>query len=283
MADRPQHFAAWMAAFGAAALFGGAPEPSTDLATEQLGAIVERELRLYEKLREDPEHFGPAEIERRVGDILMAYKSFLEDNPDDLEALILYGKLLRRANETEAAFTAFLKADGLDPGIAVVKQQIGNHLAEQDRPLEALPFFLKAVDLEPGAAVYHFGLGQLLAEFRARFTAEGVFTSEAVDREMIKAFRQAARLEPDNFDFQMRLGEAYYDLSVPDWKNALLHWNRLRRETDEALRTEIIDLHRARVLGELGRVEEAREIAEAVEEPALQFSRQQVLDVLSMH
>ena len=256
---------------------------STDLATERLGDIVEREVRFYERIRNDPDFYSASEVERRVGDILEAYQSFLADNPDDVEALILYGKLLRRVDEPEAAFGAFLKADALDPKIAVVKQQIGTYLAETGKAKSALPFYLQAVELEPDTAVYHFGLGQLLAEFRDTFLKEAIFTPDALDREMLKAFRKAAQLDPDNFDFQMRLGEAYYDLSSPDWKGALLHWNALAKHIDDPLRIEIVNLHRARVLGELGRHKEARELANSIEDPALQFSKEQVLQYLSLH
>ncbi len=283
MVERSQCLAAALALILAAGALAAVGDDGTDFATERLARLVEREARLHTQLRENPELLGPEEIKRRVGDLVQAYQAFLADNPDDVQALILYGKLLRRAGEDEAAFDAFLKTDELEPRIAVVKQQIGTYLAEQGRPVEALAFHLHAIELEPETAAYHFGLGQLLTGFRDEFVDQEVFTDDAIDREMIKAFRTAARLGPDNFDFQMRLGEAYYDLTNPDWKNALLHWNRLRQDAFDSLRVEIIDLHRARVLGELGRYGEARKLAETVEEPALQFSRDQVLEFLSTH
>ena len=76
------------------------------------------------------------------------------------------------------------------------------------------------------------------------------------EREMLKAFRKAAKLAPKNFDYQMRLGEAYYDLNSPDWKNALIHWKRSEQASTTTLQIEILDLHRARVLGKLGRSDE---------------------------
>ncbi len=100
---------------------------------------------------------------------------------------------------------------------------------------------------------------------------------------MLKAFRQAATLAPDNFDFQMRLGEAYYDLSSPDWKRALVHWNKLQQQAANGLQGEILNLHRARVLGKLGRIEEAREATSLVKNPALQKSKQQVLTEIAQH
>lgn len=255
----------------------------TDFATEQLLSIATTEEEIYKKIVEDPDFYNDVDLERRINELVQSYRAYLIDNPKDVNALILYGKLLRRVGERDQAFTAFLKADELDPEIAVVKQQIGTHLAEEGRGKAALPFYLQATDFEPDVAIYHFGLGQLLYRYRDEFISEKLFTRDALDREMMKAFLKAASLEPDNFDFQMRLGEAYYDQNSPDWKSALLHWKKMRDDLDEGIDFEIINLHYARVLGKLGRAQEAREICQTVVHPKLQKSKQQVLSEITLH
>lgn len=262
-------------------LFSGISHAQTDLATERLLKITEREQKIYQKIAEDPEFYSDSDLQRRIEALLQSYSTYLTDNPDDVSALILYRKLLRRTEQTNQAFTAFLKADELNPKIAVVKQQIGTHLAEQGEGRAALPFYLQAVELEPETATYHFSLGQLLYEFRDDFISEGLFTRDAIDRETIKAFHSAASLEPENFDFQMRLGEAYYDQTSPDWKSALLHWDKLRKRIQGQVREEIVDLHRARVLGKLGRIEEAKKLCDSITLASLQSSRQRVLDEIA--
>lgn len=260
-------------------LFGQA----NDLASSQLLAIAEKEASIYRRIAENPDFYSETDVDRQINELVQSYRGYLADQPDDVSAYILYGKLLRRLGEYDQAFAAFLKADELDPRIAVVKQQIGNHLAEQGKGKAALTFFLNAVDLEPETAIYHFALGQLLHDFRAEFIESGIFIPDALEREMLNAFRQAATLSPENFDFQMRLGEAYYDLSSPDWKSALWHWKKLRAQAATDLRAEILDLHRARVLGKLGLLDEARKAISQVENPALQTSKQQVLTEISQH
>ncbi len=256
---------------------------ASDLASKRLLAIAEKEANIYQKIAEDPEFYSEDDLERRINELLLSYSAYLLDQPDDVSAYILYGKLLRRVEENEQAFLAFLKADELDPEIAVVKQQIGNHLAEDGKGKAALTFYLRAIDLEPETAVYHFALGQLIDDFREKFIEDGIFTIDALEREMLKAFRKAATLEPENFDYQMRLGEAYYDLSSPDWKSALIHWNKLSKQAHTSLQVEILALHRARVLGKLGRAEEAHGQLSKVHTPALQNSKQQVLDEIAQH
>ncbi|TVP77714.1 MAG: hypothetical protein EA353_09855 [Puniceicoccaceae bacterium] len=256
---------------------------TTDLASSRLLAIAERETAIYQKIAEDPEFYSDEDLDRRLNNLVQSYRSYLVDQPNDASAYVLYGKLLRRLGEYDQAFAAFLKADELDPKIAVVKQQIGNHLAEQGKGPAALTFYLNAVDLEPETAIYHLGLGQLLHHFRSEFIEDGLFTRDALEREMLKAFREATTLEPDNFDYQMRLGEAYYDLSSPDWRSALLHWNKVHKLAQTSLQTEILNLHRARVYGKLGRVDDAQTMLESVLNPALQKSKQQVLEEIAQH
>lgn len=260
-----------------AALFG----QSSDFASTRLEDLVEKEAKIYAKVAEDPEFYSEDDLNRRFNELLQLYSTYLINQPDDVEAYIFYGKLLRKLEQYDQAFTAFLKADELDPKIAVVKQQIGNQLTEEGKGKAALPFFLSAIDLEPETAVYHFSLGELLHGFRKEFLSEALFTQDALDREMLKAFGAAARLDPENFDYQLRLGEAYYELSSPDWKNALVHWNKLRKKAASSRQVEILELHRARTLGKLGRADEAVELLETVMNPALQASKQQVLDEIT--
>jgi tetratricopeptide (TPR) repeat protein len=262
-----------------------AAETRSDLDSERLFAISSREDKIYQQIAADPEFYSAADLQRRIDELVRAYSAYLSDNPDDVSALILYGKLLRRIEQDEHAFNAFLKADALDPKIAVVKQQLGTHLAETGKGKAALTFYLSAVELEPRTPIYHFALGQLLYQFRDEFLEDQIFSRDALDREMLKAFHTAVQLAPDNFDTQMRLGEAYYDLASPDWKAALLHWDKLRKTVapDQSLRREIIHLHKARVLGKLGRATEAKELAASVLQASLQRSKQQVLDEIAQH
>ena len=264
----------------ATGLFGQA---QSDLDTQRLYKISQREQRIYQQLETNPDFYTAEDLERKFSEITLAYSNYLSENPDDVEALILYGKLLRQLGENDRAFQVFLKADEIDPTIAVVKQQIGNHLVETEKGKAALMFYLNAIQLDPDVPEYNYALGEILYIFQEEFLRDQLFTRDTLDREMLKAFRAAARLAPDNFDMQMRLGESYYDLATPDWKSALLHWEKLRKATPSynELRCQILDLHRARVLAKLGRKEEAYALSIGIEQPVLQASRQQILEEIA--
>ena len=276
-----------LALVSAIALSSGlaAQTKQSNLDTERLLDISQREQKIYQQLAADPEYYSGDDLERHLNGLILSYSTYLAENPNDLSALILYGKLLRRIGKNDEAFKAFLRADQLDPQIAVVKQQIANHLAETGKGKAALTFTLNAITLEPEVPAYHYALGKILYTFRDSFIEQAIFSRDALDREMLKAFETAVHLEPDNFDAQMRLGEAYYDLASPDWKAALLHWKKVRKDSanDDLMRRQILDLHKVRVLGKLGRSAEATALAATIVQPSLQQSKQQVLDEIRVY
>jgi len=252
--------------------------PAQSLADRRLSDLAQREQAFYEKLENNPDAFDQAAKQRRLREFAQGYRAYLDDHPENVHALVLYAKLLRRAGHEKKAFRAFLKADALKPDIAVVKQQIGAYLAERGKGKAALPFHLLCVELRPEEPVYQFQLGQLLATFRDTFIDDGIYSAAALDRAMLRAFRNAAEQQPGNIDFQMRLGEAYYDVASPDWEKAYAHWQQVREQADRELLRDIVDLHRARVLGKLGRHAEAIRLARTTETPpALDASRDELL------
>lgn len=204
------------------------------------------------------------------------YESIVIANPQETLPLLLYGKFLRQIDEPERAQQMFLKANALDPKLAVVKQQLANYFAETGDHRGALIFFLAATELEPGQAVYHFSLGQCLATFTHKYLADAVYDRATLDKLTQQAFAEAVRLEPENRDFQFRYGESFYDVENPDWTTALAHWDRLLSQARTDTETEVVSLHKARVLCELHRWEEARTTLARITKPSLEKARREL-------
>ncbi len=244
----------------------------------RLQRLVSDETRLFNEFAQYPERYTDGEKARRVRAVADGYQSFINDNPDNVYALILYGKLLRRVGDPEAANLLFLKADQLNPYVGVVKQQVGNYLFEEGHFVEALPWYLSAVELEPDEALYHYQTGETLALARDELLRDGAYTSEALDRAMFAAFEGAVDREPLRRQFRMRLAEAYFDAAGPEWSEALLLWAELEATTNSEVERSVIQLQRARVLVEMGQLAEARRLALSVEpRPSLEQSRRQIL------
>jgi tetratricopeptide (TPR) repeat protein len=173
-----------------------------------------------------------------------------------------------------------LKANQLDPDQALVKNQIGNYLAEDGRPLEALPYFMAAIKLEPKEPLYHYQLGTLLHEARDDFIKSGDWTPVALDHASHEAFGRAAALAPDRIEFTLRYAQSFADLGTPDWDGAMKAWNELVAKAPTAVERQFMQLEAANVLIKQGKNDEARVLLEKVTEPKMQLQKQKLVALL---
>ena len=250
-------------------------------AQSRLSTIVAKERSLF-LAANNKRAMNEKELTRKIQDLVADFESYLADNPKDLTALILYGKFLRRVDQPGPATGVFLKADKLDPDIAVIKQQIANYLTEEGRIAEALPYLLRAVELSPEKAIYHNQLGSFLFLFREELIRLGITTQSTNDRNMVIAFREAAKLESDNFDYRVRYAQSFFDVSHPDWEVALKVWNALSSEGNRSIeKAEYLLLCQARILVKLGRLKEAKVLIDRVRSPVMGATKRRLLDLLA--
>ena len=99
----------------------------------ELSKIIEQQNRLLRHGKD----WSEDELTRQAQQIVTSYESYLLENPNDLNALLLFGKFLRKTGLHESAVSLFLQADQINPNIAVVKQEIGNFLVEDGKVVEA--------------------------------------------------------------------------------------------------------------------------------------------------
>ncbi|MFP6854212.1 MAG: hypothetical protein VB980_00405 [Opitutales bacterium] len=251
------------------------------LAQTKLAAIVAQEERLFLSASSQTP-VNEKELTRKIQNLVSDYESYLADNPKDQTALILYGKFLRRVDQPGPATGMFLKADKIDPDIAVIKQQIANYLAEEGRVAEALPYLLRAVELSPQTAVYHHQLGSFLFLFQEELIRLGITNRISNDRNMIIAFREASKLSPGNFDYRVRYAQSFFDVANTDWEEALVVWKELSNEYKRTREeSEYLLLCQARVLLELGRQAEAKPLIDRVNSPVMGKTKRKLLDQFS--
>lgn len=181
----------------------------------------------------------------------------LRENPEFAAGYAAYGYLLSKTAMRKEAIAMLLKANQLDPDIALVKNQLGAMLAEEGQPLQAAPYFIAAIQLEPNEPLYHFQLGTLLVEARDDFLKAGQWTRAALDAAMHHAFQRATELAPDRFAFAYRFAESFYDLERPDWEAALRAWSKLEEKAPTPVERQTMRLHAANICLKTGRVAHA--------------------------
>jgi tetratricopeptide (TPR) repeat protein len=247
------------------------------MADRTLRQLVERQKDLLADAAKKGPQFDEDNFQLQMQQICQGYELLLRDNPKYAPGFAAYGYLLGRIGQGKASVAMLLKANQLDPEVPLVKNQLGNYLAEAGRPLEALPYFLSAIKLAPKEPLYHYQLGTLLHEARDDFLKSGEWTADGLTHTMHEAFRQAAELAPDRIEFTYRYAESFYDLDPPDWDGALKAWSALEARAQSDLERQTMRLHAANVLAKQGQGDRARLLLDTVTEPALQAQRQKVV------
>lgn len=260
------------------------PRPNTAVFTQTLSQrkllnIIEEQRRFLDWFarRGDIETF---EALTRARKLQALWDDYFAGNPDDVEALLLYGKFKRATGSYEAAYKVFKHIDELDPNIAVVKQQLGTYEGEVGNYEFAYEHLKAAVELAPNQAVYHSQLGQLLVIYRVDFVRSGKFDQATIDAMFLNSFEKASALEPAREDYKWRYAQSFYDVGKADWQKSLRIWDELLKDAALGIEKETVNANRARVLIELYRDDEAAAILEEIKSPSLQDAKETMLAII---
>ncbi len=254
----------------------GAAESET-LAQRTLRQITEGQRTLFDDAVKQGDKLDEESFRVQLQQLSHSYERFLQDNPNNAEAYASYGYLLRKVDMRKQAAAMLLKSNQLDPNIPLVKNQLGNLLVEDGRPLDALPYFMAAIKLLPKEPLYHYQVGSLLHEARDDFLKSGEWTRAALDRAMHGAFKSAAELAPDRFEFGYRYGESFYDLEEPQWDEALKVWAALEEKAETDIERQTLRLHAANVLFKQAKPDQAKLLLATVTAPELQGQKQKLI------
>jgi tetratricopeptide (TPR) repeat protein len=285
LSPRRRRGGAWLRAAGIVATlalgwFPLAAAEGQSMAERSLKRIVERQKELFAEAMKQGDKLDESGFHQQVQRVAHDYERLLRENPDFAAGYAAYGYLLTKIDMRKEATAMLLKANQLDSDIPLVKNQLGNLLAEDGKPLQAAPYYLAAIKLEPQEPLYHYQLGSLLAEAREDFLNSGVWTRETLDTTMLNAFQRAAELAPDRFEFAYRLAEAYYDLEKPDWSAALQRWSALEEKATTAIERQTMRLHAANILIKIDKRDHARALLATIDEPKLQGQKQKLEPLL---
>lgn len=247
------------------------------LAERRLKELIARQKGLLAEAAKENPHFDESNFRLQMEQLASGYEEWLRANPKNAEGYAAYGYLLSKLDQRKHAIAMLMKANQLDPNLPLVKNQIGNWLAEEGRPLDALSYFMAAIKLAPEEPLYHYQLGTLLYEGRDEFLKSGEWQQEAIDRAIHEAFETAAELAPDRIEFTYRHAESFYHKDPPDWDGALKAWRKLEAEAPTELERETMRLHIANVLGKMGNLDDGRAVLGEVKEEALQKQKDRLL------
>lgn len=252
-------------------------------AVRDLKLLVERQKTLLARAEKADNEAAIEDVRPLLQQLVFDYERYLRDYPDEAAGYASYGVLLGNPliDEPKRAMALLVKANQLDRNLPLVKNQIGKILAEEGRPLQALPYFLAAVELEPKEPLYHYQIGTLVTEARDDFLKSGEWTREALDKAMANAFEQARTHAPDNLMFAYRYCESFYDLAAPNWDQAMTEWQALEARLTKPIEVQAVRLHQANVRLKQNRPDEAKTLLDSVTEPVLAEQKQKLVAQLA--
>jgi len=259
--------------------------PVSAAATAALKFLVERQRDLLAEVAKKNTYAEVEDLRAQFQELMFNYDDYLKKYPEVAAGYVSYAMLLRQpvVDQRKLAAAMLLKANAIDPNLPLVKNQLGNYLAEEGRPLDALNYYLAAVQLAPAEPLYHYQIGVLLTEGREEFLKSGAWTRATLDQGMQDAFEQATSLAPGNVAYAYRYGEPLYDLERPEWSAALVFWQVLETKVTSPMEKETIRLHQANVLLQQNKFAEVLAVLETVKEPVLQVQKQKLVAQLPVN
>lgn len=254
-------------------------KPVPAKAAEDLKVLVERQRELLAEAAKKNTQEDGEDMRAQFQALVFDYEAYITKYPDVAAGYVSYALFLSKPvlDERKRAVALLLKANQLDSDLPLVKNQLGNHLAEEGKPLEALNYYLAAVKLAPKEPLYHYQIGTLLTEARDEFLKNPPWTRAMLDQSMQDAFEQASALAPGNIAYAYRFGESFYDLERPEWSAALEWWRTLEEKVATPIEKETMRLHQANVLIHQVKFAEARAVLATVKETTLQTQKKKLV------
>ena len=252
---------------------------SLSMSTHKMLQILKLQQELFAY---DNKNLSNHELTRKAQELVAKYESYLSNNSDDVNALILYGKFLRKVGQDDSALGIFLDADSLNPKLAVVKQQIANYLVEKGKTIEALPFFIEATEIEPASAEYHFHLGNFLYIFKEEILLSKILTEDDIKLFTHQCFANAANFKSSSLQYRLRYAQSFFDLNDFNKTEALDVWTSIIDNFEKISKTELDYMYLciARILTQMNNKKGAKIYIEKVSTKSLEKAKHDIESLL---
>lgn len=242
-----------------------------------LRQIVEKQKQLFAEAEKRGDEMDMEAFRTQAQSITHDYERLIAGAPNFAAGFASYGYFLSKVDMRKEAMAMLLRANQLDSNIPLVKNQIGNMLAEDGKPIDAAKYFLAAVKLAPNEPLYHYQLATLLATARDTFLKSGEWTRVALDQAMQEGFKRAAELAPDRVEYVYSYAKSFYEMEHPDWEAALKVWSELEETAKTGTARQMMRVHAANVFIRMGKKEHAKTLLNTIDDPKLQEQKNELL------
>ncbi|MGD0743593.1 MAG: tetratricopeptide repeat protein [Verrucomicrobiota bacterium] len=197
-------------------------------------------------------------IHTRLDVVRKKYQDFLQRHPDFARGHLAYGTFLDDIGEEAAGGAEFEKAAQLDPKNPAAWNNLANYYGEFSPVTNAFADYAKAIELDPTEPVYYHNFATTVYLFRKDAMSFYGINEQQVFDKALALYRNAIRLDPDNFPLATDYAENYYGIRPLRTNDALAAWTNALQTAHNDAEREGIYIHLARVKIAAGRFAEAR-------------------------
>lgn len=211
-----------------------------------------------------PEGTLRLKIEQRFEPVKKGYENFLTAHPTHTKARLAYGSFLNDIHDEDGAIKQWEKARELDPKDPAAWNNLANIYAHRSPIKKGFEYYEKAIELNPKEPVYIENLAVCVYMFRTDAKAYYHLTEDQVFDKALALYRQAMKLDPNNFVLASDYAQSFYGTNPPRYKDGLEAWKNVLPLARDEIEREGVHIHLARISGKLGEFLEAQKHLDVV-------------------
>src|ERR1043166_1896791 len=203
-------------------------------------------------------------IRKRFEPVRKAYDDFVQRYPKNVQARIAYASFLGDIRDEDGEFDQLEKARELDSTDPAVWNNLANYHGHYGPVTKAFDSYAKAIELNPNEPVYYHNFGTTVFLFRKDAVEHFHITEQQVFDKALELYRQALKLDPENFPLASDVAQTYYGIKPPRTDDALRSWTNALCLAHDEIEREGVYVHFARIKTHSGRFAEAHAHLETI-------------------
>ena len=197
-------------------------------------------------------------IQQRLDRIKKEYQDFIALHPNHLNVRLAFGSFLNDSHDEDGACAQWETARQLAPSNSAAWNNLANYYGHRGPVKKALQYYGKAIELNPVEPVYYRNLATTVYLFRSDAGEYYHLDEQHVFDKSLGLYRQAIKLDPDNFVLFTDYANSFYGTKPPRWKDGLAAWTEALKVAHDDDEREGVYIHLARIHLKLGDYDEAR-------------------------
>jgi tetratricopeptide (TPR) repeat protein len=197
-------------------------------------------------------------IQARLKTVREAYENFLQHHPEHAKARLAYGSFLNETRDEEGAVAQWEKARALDPSNPAAWNNLANYYGHRGPTTNAFICYAKAIELNPRESVYYHNFAVTVYLFRKDAEDFYHLSEPQVFEKALTLYREAMKLDPNNFILASDYAECFYGTHPPRWEDGLIAWDGALKIAHDDVEREGVYIHLARINWKLNRFADAR-------------------------